>query len=329
MTFSQRTLNYMSDISKQNIKFFIDVVGTCNLKCPTCPVGNSLDVKNPKGIMSPELLDKIMAKAVSECNVVGVGLHNWTEPLLHPQLPRLINVVQSYGVPCEISTNLNLLANPKELMAANPHSIYISVSGFEQSTYGITHKKGDIELVKKNIHSLVLAQQQVESKTILTIVFHRYKNNHEDETKLKKFANEKGIGFIPVWAMMMPLEKVLSYAISDPTEKLQHVDFEIARRLALPLDEALEAARKYSDRPCKLLNNQVTLNVEGDVALCCAVYDMSKYKVANFLTSSFAEIQAVRKTNKLCYSCTKFGGHIYATYGAPEFDSIAMNNYLS
>lgn len=318
----------MSNITKKDVKFFIDVVGTCNLKCPACPVGNSEHVNNPKGIMSPELLDKIMMKAVSESNVVGVGLHNWTEPLLHPQLPELIKRVQSYDVPCEISTNLNLLVKPKELMAANPHSIYISVSGFEQETYGVTHKKGDVELVKKNIQALVIASRQVESKTILTIVFHRYKNGHEDEMKFKSFADEIGVGFMPVWAMMMPLEKVLSYAVADPIEREQCVDFGIARRFALPLDEALDVAIKYSNRPCKLLNKQIALNVEGDVVLCCAVYDMSKYKVANFLLNSFSEIQMLKKNNQHCYSCAKLGGHIYATYGAPEFDSIAMSNYL-
>ena len=43
--------------------FNIDVVSACNLKCPSCPVGNSEDVTRSKGIMASELLEEILKKA--------------------------------------------------------------------------------------------------------------------------------------------------------------------------------------------------------------------------------------------------------------------------
>jgi MoaA/NifB/PqqE/SkfB family radical SAM enzyme len=59
-------------------RFFlnIDVLGSCNLRCPSCPVGNTKDFKPATGFMPPQLLASIIAKAKSECEVTGVGLFN-------------------------------------------------------------------------------------------------------------------------------------------------------------------------------------------------------------------------------------------------------------
>ena len=71
---------------RPQMAFYIDVFGFCNLRCPSCPVGNWSD--DPAvfhhGLMSKELLGAILDKAMRECRVRSVGLFNWTEPLLHP-----------------------------------------------------------------------------------------------------------------------------------------------------------------------------------------------------------------------------------------------------
>jgi MoaA/NifB/PqqE/SkfB family radical SAM enzyme len=85
---------------EQSFSFNIDVLGSCNLKCPSCPVGNFKEVKNPTGFMSPELLREILSKALNEYKISFIYLYNWTEPLLHPQLPELIEVIHSLGLAC-------------------------------------------------------------------------------------------------------------------------------------------------------------------------------------------------------------------------------------
>jgi hypothetical protein len=61
--------------------FNVDVLGSCNLRGPSCPVGNTKDVEPPTGFMDPPLLAAIITKAKSECEVAGVGLFHWTEPI--------------------------------------------------------------------------------------------------------------------------------------------------------------------------------------------------------------------------------------------------------
>jgi len=112
--------------------FFFNIdtlgIGQCNLSCPSCPVGNS-DIKNPAGLMKPELLQQILAKATQELHVNGVGLFSWTEPLLHRQLPDLVRIISSFKIPSFLSSNLSLKKDFEEILKANPSSFRISVSG--------------------------------------------------------------------------------------------------------------------------------------------------------------------------------------------------------
>src|ERR1043165_2963531 len=109
-------------ITEQPMSFNIDVVSTCNLACPTCPVANwpKESWTGVKGIMDAALLDRLICKAGSECLAADVQLFAFTEPLLHPRLHELIAVVKSYRLPCGLSTNLNVLRDADGLLSAGP-----------------------------------------------------------------------------------------------------------------------------------------------------------------------------------------------------------------
>lgn len=175
--------------------FDIDIVGGCNLRCPSCPVGNSDYSSQPQGFMSPDLLEQIVKKAVRECGLPVIGLYNWTEPFLHPRLPEMIRRVNKYGVQCGISTNLNVMRNLDEVLIAEPRYIRISVSGFTQDVYGRHHKRGNIEKVKANMIAMAEAKKRLGSSTTLKIIYHRYLNNHDDEASMREFAKKYGFGF--------------------------------------------------------------------------------------------------------------------------------------
>nr|NJM01004.1 radical SAM protein [Desulfobacula sp.] len=292
--------------------FYIDVVGGCNLKCPSCPRGNSRNIHRAKGVMEPVLLERIMEKALSECKVSSVGLFNWTEPLLHPRLSELVQVVKSYGISCSISTNLNVKKSFIDLLRSNLDTIYISTSGFFQSVYGLTHKGGNIELVKNNMKKLAEAKVKYDSTTAITVLFHQYKSNQQDEYMMRNYSESLGFEFCKYPARMLPLEKVLAYNNNDPDEpQLTSNDLAIMNLLIQPLDEAMELARKNREQPCTLLTKQFTLNVLGDVELCCGIFDSKKYTISNFLDMPMNQIQALRSSHPMCKKCTAQGGHVY------------------
>lgn len=312
---------------KQNFDIDIDIVGACNLRCPSCPQGNIKDYRLPQGFMQAELLKRIVEKAATECKKLKINLYNWAEPLLHPHLPNLIDIIQAEGIPCHLSSNLNILPNADAIMAANPASFRISISGFNQKIYGKTHRGGNIEKVKKHMVALAEAKKRNNASTRIYVFFHRYQHNLKDEPLLREFATDLGFFFHAVWALLFPLEKILAYALEDIGDfPLTEEDYALIDNLALPLGEALAAARKYSKQPCPLREDSISLDFKGNATLCCGIFNASKYTIGNYLDMPLEEIQKIRHNHPMCGTCMPQGAHVYMTYGISEMDELALNH---
>ncbi len=313
--------------------FNIDIVGTCNLKCPSCPVGNWGEFSEAGQYMSPELLSRVLDKAQSECYITGVGLFNWTEPLLHPNLPEMVSVVQSKGLPCYLSSNLNILKNVEEVFKRNLYQFRVSLSGFTQEIYSRTHRGGNIEKVKKNMYSLADIKQRTGCSTKIEVLYHRYLHNlGSEEQSMRDLSESLGFTFTPVWAFMMPLEKVLK--ILHPDNEITtgvHIskeDLELIESLALPIDklETHLSLSRYKTSPCSLQDNQVTIDHKGEVQICCALYDSSKYTLAPYLETPLSELQAMKVSSAVCTKCMEAGIHKYVTYEEPQLEMLALWN---
>lgn len=313
--------------------FWIDVVGACNLSCPSCPVGNFDKQENATRAMRPELLEGIMAKAVKETQIGLVGLYNWTEPLIHPQIDVLINIVKSHGVACEVSTNLNLSKNLEKAISAGPDSFRISVSGFSQDNYGVNHKGGNIEVVKENMHKLAELNAKYGGRTRIHVLYHRYLGNMDDEFKMKEFASKLGFDFIAGWAYLMPVEKLLALIYKDSEDThISEQDWQVIARLALPVDQSITASMKYSHLPCTLKENQVVIDCEGNTILCCTVFNQSKHNLGQFVDVGLGELQrrkdSIPACRETCTRCMAIGAHKYMTYETPELNQIGAMHVL-
>lgn len=292
----------------------IDTVGVCNLSCPSCPQGNSAQTM-PKGLLTMERLQAILDKATREASILDISLFNWTEPLLNPNLPTFIRQVRGKKINCHISTNLNRTQGIREMMAAVPTTVAVSVSGFLQENYTHTHRGGDIEVVKENMR-LVAAHRR--PGTELSVNWHKYRHNDEDRQKMTKFAERLGFSMHPVTAYLMPLEKVLARwagAPADPVEELM---------LKSPLDYK-QAAYDTRAHKCGLQLRQITMDHLANVQLCCAVYDPSKFTLCNFLDTPIATIQRMKDSHSFCGTCTSKGGHSYALMQTAKKPNAAVD----
>lgn len=296
------------------IKF--DIVNQCNLRCPSCP---SKRKEALEGI-SIELFNKILFKLINECREIeGICLFNWSEPFLHPYLPELVSIVNSHGIKCYLSTNLNVPYNYDDVLKENPYSLRVSMSGFSELTYNHYHKGGDINRVKRNLIELSKSVKRTNSKTAIHVCYHRYKDNLDEELLLKQFVENLGFKFMPVWALLLPMERVLD-AYDD--KNLSKEDYDIIDRLIIHPRKALDITKQKACLKCHLRDNQLVISSKGDVQLCCALYD-SKYIVANILNTSVEEIQKLRSQHPYCDKCMALNGTAYT-----DSASTALYDYI-
>lgn len=300
----------------------IDVIGACNLACPSCPVGNMPDTKRPRGAMSPELFEKIIRKIKRESPIVRhIALYSWTEPLLHPKIGRLIEIARKYGIGVKLSSNLNNIKRLEEAIRAHVHALRISVSGFTQEHYGRTHRGGDIERVVANMRLLRQFIDKHRSPTRVDVLYHCYADNVDAEYRsMRALSRELDFAFNAVWAYFMPLEKCLSYY----REGFSGDDAELHAKLAVSLDEAREISLRHPSADCKLRSEETAINCDGSVQLCCATYDLEHTVAPSFLDVSQEELQKRKYEHPLCGECMEHGLHDTFTYhDIQRWNSIA------
>ncbi|MGE5632416.1 MAG: radical SAM protein [Caulobacteraceae bacterium] len=83
----------------------------CNLKCIYCPHPKSW---REKGLMSIETFIRCM-ELIKKLNQKWVCLHNFGEPLLHPQIEDIIKIARKYVDYVYFSTNGTLLSREKAI----------------------------------------------------------------------------------------------------------------------------------------------------------------------------------------------------------------------
>jgi len=309
---------------RRRMTVYIDIFGACNLRCPSCPVSGGPNERAPKGLMSADMLGRILDKATAECAVSSVGLFNWTEPLLHPAVAEMVSVVKSRDLYCSISSNLNVMRDIEAVLAAGLDWLRISVSGFGKESYAQTHRGGDIEAVKDNMRGLAEAVKRTGARTDIEVFFHRYIGNIDDEVRMREFAEGLGFRFVAAWAQMMPVEKVLSYVDPEnPEMMLAESDFEVIDRLALPLKDAVALTARYPVSHCPMQDDYLAIDVAGDVALCCAVSNVSGNRIGGFLDTPLADLQARKHAHPLCGKCMKQGLPLYLEHRVPGFGDLA------
>lgn len=287
--------------------YVIDIVGTCNLRCPSCPVGNLAQADRPKGFMEIGLYEEIIAKIKKESPdaTPKLWLFNWGEPTLHPKLPEFISIAKSRGLPVMLSSNLNTKLDLKEVIRAAPDEIKISLSGFSQEIYGKTHARGKIDLVKENMKKIHDYIDEFGVSINVWVSYHLYRHNVVDTIPMAEFAQSLGFGFNPIPAFYQPLEKILELITNgSPDDEKDLVD----NLFFHPLQRVIMSRpHRSNDLDCEIRANMTTINYDGSVALCCGVYNEENMLGVNFTDLPHEELQARKYEHEFCKTCYGYG----------------------
>lgn len=287
--------------------YTIDIVGNCNLGCPSCPVGNSSDEGRFKKMMSLAVFEKVLAKIQRESPVPDpqIWLYNWGEPLLHPKLPEIIGLIHQAGFKSFLSSNLNVEKGLKELIKVKPTELKISISGFSADTYSLTHRKGDINLVKSNLYRLRQYLDKYSSSTRIWVGQHVYKHNHHEVADLAKLCQELAFEHHPIQAFYQPLEKLIKVAEGNADVLNEEI-----MSLFLVQPRAQVEFLKSNKKPqydCELRFNQTVINADASVALCCSQYQHENALGVSFLDTHQSVINDLKYEHELCKTCRHHG----------------------
>ncbi len=301
------------EYSGSTFVYNIDIVGTCNLACASCPVGNVRrgDADRgiaPKGFMPLGRFSEILTKVLREAPVPlpTIALYNWGEPLLHPDIGKIVALVRSHDLYCAVSTNLNQARFLEDLVQAGPSHIKISVSGFTQGTYGRTHARGRIDVVKGNMRRLRTLMDTCGQAFEVFVGYHDYIGNDGAEVEsLTALATELGFGVRHKVARLYPLERVLPlYEGGEPDTDDRPVHDLL---LVKPREWGSIARRLGEDRTCMMREQEMAINYDGTVALCCNVFDYRHNIAPDFLTTEHRHLQDLKAQHTLCGRCTAAG----------------------
>lgn len=250
------------------IKLTIDPTSYCNLRCPLCPTGRG-DNSRPKGFMKFEDFKKIIDELSDY--VFVIDFFNWGEPLLNKEIFSMIKYANIKRIKTRFSTNFNVFNEnmARKLVESGLDEIVLSIDGASQETYSKYRVGGNFEKVMRNIKILLSIKNEMRSKKPKIIwQFIIMKHNESEIQKALDMAENLGIeiSFIPTRAdmgeeiILSDREKIEKYKNWFPSSKFSR--YSAQSKLIKP-------------RTCLFLWTQGTINWNGSVSGCCAIYPES------------------------------------------------------
>ena len=281
---------------------FIDIVGSCNLRCAMCPHGNleGIGASRTMGVMPPRLFERII-RHLRDSGILGeyVNLYNWGEPMLHPHLEDILDVCRRFDVKAIISSNLSVPERRLDPLKSRPVDLLmVSISGFTQEIYAKNHSGGNLARVLKNLS--ILASHRDTVRTVL-VKFLVFKHNAHQIEPAKRFALEHGFEF-GAYAGVIP--SIESYSCVNDNESYARAS-DTYVHLSTPLGRATQSCPQET---------KIVIDHEGRLEHCSMAWNRP---YANSVLD--ADIRAYllgKLKNQDCRACMDSGYSHYRHYGA-------------
>lgn len=288
-------------------RFFptIEIEGKCNLQCKTCDMGLP-GANKGRGHMSHGLFKKILEKMISEIPLMNsVALYTWGEPLLNPDIGKIISECREQGVACEVSSNLDYQKYLDDFLLAQPDQIVAPCAGIEER-----YERGRTGAKWENYLSGLRKIAEMRDKHNLDynvrIMYHLYKDNmNEDLDYMRALSSDLGFSLIPIVAHLFP-GQVYQYAVNK--KQIPPTMQEASEHLIFPIDEQLEYARSRSSSPCHIINAFPNVAFDGRILHCC---NMQKPYVgtSNYVDTPLVDFIDNRNASIFCSKCMDHGVH--------------------
>ena len=259
-------------------KIYVEITNSCNLKCSFCP-----ENKREKLFMRLNEFENIIKQIKDYTNLIA--LHVKGEPLLHPDLEKILKICEENDILVNITTNATLLEKNVDMLIASK-----AVRQLNLSLHSINKNENtDIYNFEQYIQSVFNATRKIlkESKIIISYRLWNLENieeNSENYKILKEIENE------------FKINDLVNVAKKESFVKLAENAF---------LNQDLEFVWPSMDSnvisecgTCWGLRNQVAILVNGDVVPCC-LDENGEINLGNIHKLTFEEILDTNLAKKL------------------------------
>jgi len=262
-------------------KIFIEITNRCNLSCSFCQPGN-----RPKAFMRPEDFAGIVRQVQDHTDYLS--LHVLGEPLLHPDLERLLSICRDNSLKVNLTTNATLLPERQALLLNSPALRQINIS-----LHSITEQGGDEQAIQEYLAGIFVFIRQATATTRLYISLRLWNTPEEENAgacRINKFILQALAGF---FCLAAPIPDQLTPG--HGTALAPRVFLSRNRRFTWPHGPAPVQGESGF---CHGLRNQVAILVDGTVVPCCLDAE-ADIPLGSIYTQSLSEILASPRATRL------------------------------
>lgn len=273
----------------------IEPANCCQLRCPECPVGRRHKERYAKGnkLMTMELFERVLQQVQNSVHTVQFYFQG--EPLLNPQLSKMIARAREVGLFTIVSTNAQALTQmmAKELVRSGLNRIIVSIDGFSKDSYAAYRVGGDLHRALEGLRFLQEAKMQYHSSISIELQVLRLRTNEHEWKWISR--NYKKMG---ATRLVMKTAQLYDYQHGHP---LMPTDEHYSRYKRLSngtyqLVRPLPISFKRHVVPCYRLWSGCVLTTDGTLVPCC--YDKAcEYQFGSLLQHNLKDIWHNKKAD--------------------------------
>jgi radical SAM protein with 4Fe4S-binding SPASM domain len=257
----------------------------CNLRCALCPTGQN-DRGRKKGFLKFELFKKIM----DECGpyLYNLSLYNWGEPLINKEIFKMVRYSKTFKINVAISTNLNNFNDKicSELLDSGVDDLIVSLDGASQESVSKYQIGNNFKKVIDNMKRLVDRKKELKlNAPKITWLFLVDSSNEGEIEQAKILSQQIGVDRINFSKIRCDTGNEL---LLNNEEQFLNVEEWLPENESLSMYNFSKKEKKKI-RSCRWLWLQSSINWNGSVSPCCAVWH-EKFDFGNVSDTSFFKI---------------------------------------
>lgn len=181
----------------------VEPVNTCDLACPLC-LTTPVTPSRPKKLMKFETFKRFIDDVGDY--LLLIVLWGWGEPFLNPDIFRMVEYAKARDILVHCSTHASLKnfnqGKAERLVDSGLDTLIVAVDGATQESYSKYRVGGDLELILKNIRTIVAAKKVKGLATPrLVLRFIVMGHNEHELPRIREIAEELEVDFLGLRGM--------------------------------------------------------------------------------------------------------------------------------